>query len=332
MQFVVALLKKLPFVHIGLFLGGLVLGLIWAWVLDPVDFVDATPAYLRADLQEDYLRMAIDSYRLNPDPNLALQRWQNLGVGAQQAYLNIQANPGTQDPAVVKNFGDLITSILATTGGGQPATNGSSGQSSLMNTALIGIGIILVLGVLAAAGMYFFRLFGRRGSGEVTAVMQAAQISRNAEKTNFENLGLAPPITQTMTTYLLGDDLYDESFSIDTNAGEFMGEYGVGVSEVIVVGEPKKVTALEIWLFDKNDIKTATKVLMSQYAFSDIGIRSRLEPKGELVQVEPQAQILLETATLQLLATVVDLEYGKGPLPDNSYFERITLELAVWPK
>ncbi|HCB02270.1 MAG TPA: hypothetical protein DEP19_07790, partial [Anaerolineae bacterium] len=227
MQFVVALLKKLPLVQIGLFVGGLLLGLIWAWEIDPVDFVDATPAYLRADLQEDYLRMAIDSYRLNPDPNLALQRWQNLGIGADQAYLKIQTTPGTQDPAVVKNFGDLIASILATTGGGQPAQE-NGGQSSLMNTALIGIGIVLVLGVLAAAGMYLFRLFGRRGSGEVTTVMQAAEISRSAAKTDFSELGLAPPITQTMTTYLLGDDLYDESFSIDTGAGEFMGEYGVG--------------------------------------------------------------------------------------------------------
>jgi hypothetical protein len=162
--------------------------------------------------------------------------------------------------------------------------------------------------------------------------MQAVEMSRKAEKTNFEQMGLAPPITQTMTTYVLGDDLYDESFSIDTQAGEFMGEYGVGVSESIGVGDPKKVTALEIWLFDKNDIKTATKVLMSNHAFNDPAIRARLEPKGELVIVEPQSQVLLETATLQLLATVVDLEYGHGPLPDDSYFERITLELAIWPR
>jgi hypothetical protein len=180
--------------------------------------------------------------------------------------------------------------------------------------------------------MYMMRLFGKRGSGEVTAIMQASEISRSAERTNFEEMGLAPPITQTMTTYVLGDDLYDESFSIDTAAGEFMGEYGVGVSEAIGVGEPKKVTALEFWLFDKNDIKTATKVLMSPHAFKDPAIRSRLEPKGELVMVEPHAQILLETATLQLLATVVDLEYGQGPLPPESYFERITLELAIWPR
>lgn len=328
MQFVVALIKKLPLVQIGLFIGGLLLGLLWAYKISPIEFINATPSYLRADLQEDYLRMAIDSFRVNNSPDLAVQRWNNLGIGAQQAYLNIQQNPGTQDPALVKQFGDLITSILATN---PPQPEPSAGGSSLMNTALIGIAVILVLGVLAAGGMYLFRLF-RGSSGEVTKVMQAAEISRSATKTDFSQLGLAPPITQTMTTYLLGDDLYDESFSIDTGAGEFMGEYGIGVSEIIGVGDPKKVTALEIWLFDKNDIKTATKVLMSQHAFSDLGIRSRLEPKGELTQVEPQAQILLETATLQLLATVVDLEYGKGPLPDNSYFERITLELAIWPK
>jgi hypothetical protein len=283
MQFLVALAKKLPILPIGMLIVGLVLGLLIGWVIAPVEFVDATPAYLRADLQEDYLRMAIDSFSRNPNPDLAYQRWQSLGVGAQQAYLNIQQNPGTQDPTVVKTFGDMITNIITTTGGGQP-TEESGGQPSIMNTALIGIGVILVLGVLAAAGMYLFRLFGRRGSGEVTTMMQAQEISRSAAKTNFSELGLAPPITQTMTTYLLGDDLYDESFSIDTGAGEFMGEYGVGVSEIIGVGDPKKVAALEIWLFDKNDIKTATKVLMSQHAFSDLGIRSRLEPKGELVQ------------------------------------------------
>ena len=195
-----------------------------------------------------------------------------------------------------------------------------------------GLGLWLWLSLPRWDFIYYRRLFGKRGSGEVTPTMQSVEISRKAEKTDFEQLGLAPPITQTMTTYVLGDDLYDKSFSIDTQAGEFMGEYGVGVSEAIGVGEPKKVTALEVWLFDKNDIKTATKVLMSRHAFNDPSIRARLEPKGELVVVEPQAQILLETATLQLLATVVDLEYGHGALPADSYFERITLELAIWPR
>ncbi len=329
MQFVVAFLKKLPWVQIGLLVGGLALGLIWGYVIAPVKFVDATPFHLRADLQEDYLRMAIDSYRINPDPALAVDRWKALGSGAEPAFLKIQSNPKTADPAVVNAYHDLVIKII-TAEGVQPTDPGSA--SSTTRTIVIGVGVLVLLGVVGYVGLYLYRLLGKRGSGEVTPTMQAVEISRNAEKTNFEQMGLAPPITQTMTTYVLGDDLYDESFSIDTQAGEFMGEYGVGVSEAIGVGEPKKVTALEIWLFDKNDIKTATKVLMSQHAFNDPGIRARLEPKGELVVVAPQAQILLETATLQLLATVVDLEYGRGPLPTDSYFERITLELAIWPR
>jgi hypothetical protein len=329
MQFVVAFLKKLPWVSIGLFFLGLVIGLVWAWKVDPVDFVDADSSYLRPDLQEDYLRMAIDSYSLHPEErNLAVDRWKGLGVGAQQAFSDIQSNPGNIDPAIVQNYGEYITNVLSNE---PPPTNEGSG-SSMTSTLILGFGLV-ALAVLAAVGfIYYRRLFGKRGSGEVTPTMQAVEISRKAEKTDFEQLGLAPPITQTMTTYVLGDDLYDESFSIDTQAGEFMGEYGVGVSEAIGVGEPKKVTALEIWLFDKNDIKTATKVLMSRHAFDDPSIRARLEPKGELVVVEPQAQVLLETATLQLLATVVDLEYGRSALPTDSYFERITLELAIWPR
>lgn len=329
MQFIIAFMKKLPWVSIGLFVGGLVVGLVWAYIISPTEFINATPAYLRADLQEDYLRMAIQSYSLDPNPDLAVQRWVNLGAGSQQAFAAIQANPGKLSPAVIQNYGELVTQVISS-GGVQPVETGSA--NSMTRTIVLAIAGVVLLGVLGAGGFYLYRLLGKRGSGEVTAVMQAAEMSRKAEKTNFEDLGLAPPITQTMTTYVLGDDLYDESFSIDTQAGEFLGEYGVGVSEAIGVGDPKKVTALEIWLFDKNDIKTATKVLMSQHAFSDAGIRSRLEPKGELVQVEPQAQVLLETATLQLLATVVDLEYGKNNMPNNSYFERITLELAIWPR
>ncbi len=120
MQFIVALLKKLPILPIALFVVGLLLGLLFGYVIAPVEFVDATPSYLRADLQEDYLRMAIDSFRLNSDPNLAVQRWQNLGTGAQQAFSNIQANPGAADPNVVKAYGDVITAVLSAGGGQEP--------------------------------------------------------------------------------------------------------------------------------------------------------------------------------------------------------------------
>jgi len=329
---VIALLVKKPAVAATLgVIVGLILGLVIGWGIWPVEWTDATPEVLRADLQENYLRMAIDSFSVNGDQILAEQRYKAIGSNAGQVFLSIKQEPGDLDPAAILTFEQLIQASggQIEAAGQPPAEEGSSS----MRTMVIGLAVVLIVAVLAFVGVYLFRnVFRMRPRGEASAAMHAAEVSRQAQKTNFQELGLAPPITQTMTTYVMGDDLYDESFSIDTQGGDFLGEYGVGVSETIGVGDPKKVTALEVWLFDKNDIKTATKVLMSAHAFNDANLRGRLEAKGELVMLEPQGQIILETATLQLLVTVTDLEYGVGALPQDSYFERVTLELAIWPK
>jgi hypothetical protein len=330
MEAVIAIIKNLlKNTRVTLILGvvlGLLLGLILGWGIWPVQWTNATPQVLRSDLQDDYMRMTIDSYNRTGDINTAVQRWDNLGTAAGPTFARVQVDPGYLDPALVLNFSAAIQTIK----GPIQASPEETTTSPMSGVVLYGsIAVVLVL--LAVGGWYLSRLL-RTNTGPVTAVMQANEANRQAERTDFQSLGLAPPITQTMTTYVLGDDLYDESFSIDTGGGEFLGEYGVGVSETIGVGEPKKVAALEIWLFDKNDIKTATKVLMSEHAYNDPNIRARLEPKGELIVVKPQEQVLLETATLQLLATVVDMEYGVGAAPQKSYFERITLELAIWPR
>ena len=321
------LFKKPLFVGAVALILGIIIGVFIG--RNTVTVANTTPAVMRSDLQEDYLRMAIDSFGVNPDPNLAVQRWQSLGSAAAPAFSDIQKNPGKTNPAFIQAYGKVIQTVLGSTSA-KPAASGGG----IMRSIIILLAVAVILVVVVAAGIFLWRLLRNRSSGEVTPTMQMTEINREAEKTktDFQSMGVAPPVTQNMTTYVLGDDLYDESFSIDTQSGDFLGEYGVGVSEVIGIGDPKKVTALEIWLFDKNDIKTATKVLMSAHAFSDATIRARLEPKGELVLVDPQKQVMLETATLQLLAKVVDLQYGSGALPSNSFFERITLELAIWQK
>jgi hypothetical protein len=309
----------------GLIVGWFVIG----WGLWPVEWTDATPAVLQSGFQKDYMRMAIDSLRVNGNQDLAVQRWDALGNAAPGAFFEVQQNPQGLDPASITNYQQVIT---AARGPIEP-TSTTGEQATSTSTIVISVAGILILAVLVFGAFYVLRNVLRlRPRGEPSAAMHAAEVTRQAERTDFQSLGLAPPVTQTMTTFVMGDDLYDESFSIDTQGGDFLGEYGVGISETIGVGEPKKVTALEVWLFDKNDIKTATKVLMSANAFQDAELRSRLEAKGELVMLEPQGQIILETATLQLLVTVNDLEYGVGALPPESYFERVTLEMAVWPK
>ena len=92
------------------------------------------------------------------------------------------------------------------------------------------------------------------------------------------------------------------------------------------------MTAFEVWLFDKNDIQTVTKVVMSAHAFLDEATRQRLESKGDPVLAEPGSEIVLETQKLKLVARVVDMAYGDGALPEQSFFDHLILELAVYPR
>jgi hypothetical protein len=144
---------------------------------------------------------------------------------------------------------------------------------------------------------------------------------------------VAVPIARFRTNYTRGHDAYDDSFSIENAGGEFLGECGVGISEVIGAGTPKNVTAFEVWLFDKNDIRTITKVIMSDHAFFDEAVKAKLAPKGEPVLARPNETIVLETASLIINAEITDLGYlAGGELPSQSTFDQFTIELSAWAK
>lgn len=313
---------------------GFVLGLIigWfaiGWGIWPVEWEDAAPADLRADARTDYMRMAIESYNWTFDNATAKARWDELGPDAAQVLAEVEVSPGYLDAVAISNFRSAVEAPVAE----EPAEP-EEGEGKGLNTTLILV-VCLVL-ILAVGGAAAFILIRQRRAGAeggfVSPAMEAVEASRQAERTDYTLRGEAPPMSQFMTTYMLGDDLFDDSFSIDSPSGEFLGECGVGISEAIGVGEPKKVAAFEVWLFDKNDIQTVTKVLMSEHAFSDEALRQRLAAKGEPFLAEPGSEMVLETATLRLIARVVDMAYGSGAMPPESFFDRMTLELAVWQK
>lgn len=313
---------------LGLLLMGLAVGLIWAWGIQPVQWKDAVPSLLHPAYREDYLRMAIDSYSINHDAEIALRRYQALGEYGPSTLQSIQANPAGQNPAAILDFSQLVVGGTLVTPSVPSTTPAKAGGG--MAYLLIGLAVILI-GAVAYFGTRLFRS-GRR-SGVLTAAQQAQEISRQVEVIDYAAMGEEPPLAQFVTTYVLGDDLFDDSFSIETASGEFLGECGIGISETIGVGDsPKRVSALEVWLFDKSDIQTVTKVLMSSHAYNDPHTFARLQAKGEPILVEKGKQIVLETAAIQMIATIADMEYGQSALPEDSFFERLTLELAIWPK
>ncbi len=309
---------------------GIILGLLYGWVLSPVKFVDGNIEQLREDLKVDYLRMTIDSYALNQDAGLAEERYNQMGENGSKNLSDIEFNPAGQLISDIDSFRDVVemTVFPDILDDFVPVEEESS--NNILKWAL------LVTAILAGALVvrYFLarRAQGGGGISPKAAANLAQEITAKIDTTDYgDKGGDAPPMHQFVTTYVLGDNLFDDSFSVESAAGEFLGECGVGISEAIGVGEPKRVTAFEVWLFDQNDIKTVTKVLMSGHAFYDDVIRSELEKKGEPVLADPGVEFMLTTNNLKVIGRVMDMGYGEGPLPEESFFERLSIELSVWP-
>jgi hypothetical protein len=350
------------------FILGLIIGLpVLGWGLFPVVWVDASPQQLRSDLKLDYLRMAIDSYSKNQNAQLAKQRFSELGSEGATLLDQIKMDPTINSKdyqAFTKKIEMPFTQSIplqpetktakATDTGGEAkvaATSSPESQNQAVVTEtpitaettlpkpgidpriLFGVfcGLTLVIGIVLVYLLFLKNRIKMSGLS-ASSTTNSDALSKGAVVGSYPRDPQEAPFAHFMTTYMLGDDLYDDSFSIDSPTGEFLGECGVGVSDTIGAGDPKKVTAFDVWLFDKNDIQTGTKVLMSEFALNDPSISQRLLTKGEPVLMEAGKSITLETATLQLEVRIVDINYGQGDSPEKSFFDRMTLELSIWPK
>src|SRR5512138_3190040 len=130
---------------------GLVIGIPLGWAT--VRVVNTTPAVLRPDLQEDYLRMAIESFQVDRDPNAAVKRWDALGPAAAPAFVVIQQNPGSLDPTVIAAYGQLIQAVK--TSNGQTPEEAAGG--GLSGGVVVLIAVLLLALVAGAVGVFVLR-------------------------------------------------------------------------------------------------------------------------------------------------------------------------------
>jgi len=315
------------------FVVGLIIGLVvLGWWLWPVQWYDASPAQLEAGWQDMWLEMSIHTYGTTLDAAAAKVQYDALGDYADDTLARVRANPKGIDPNLISQYAAVTGATAQVQPGVTPTTPPAEGGKKSVTTLLIVMCVVTLL--VGAAIVVYFVLQSRKkaGGAEPVSTLPVPEGEAPADWASYTAPSDQAPMAQFMASYKAGDDLFDDSFSIDSPSGEFLGECGVGISETIGVGVPKKVTAFEVWLFDKNDIQTVTKVLMSAHAFNDPAIRQKLEAKGEPFQANSGGQTILETATLRLVARVVDMTYGQGALPESSYFDSLVLELAIWQK
>jgi hypothetical protein len=155
-------------------------------------------------------------------------------------------------------------------------------------------------------------------------------VTRKPPQPVWEGEGPAP-IKRWTGTYTLGQDNYDEFFTIETENGDFLGESGMGIMETVPGSSPKQVMAFDVGLFDKTDITTLSRVVMSEQAYNDPTIMAKVEanPQAEAILATPGKQFTLETSAMRVEAKIEDMEYGPG---GNVFFNKLKLSLAVFVK
>ena len=317
---------------------GFAIGLTWGWVIAPVEWTGAGPSDMSQAEQDEYLQIIADAYSFQlGNTSLvteALDTWPDAAAAICDLRANRTVDPAAQERlnaiAIIKSGGQSCEALpVGAVDGSQPPAEPAEEEGSNLGT------ILALLVILALVGAGIVVVLNRRNSmmaEDDNVDVYYDNMPESAPTMAMEEGVSAIPIARFQSDYVYGRDNYDDSFSIENAGGEFLGECGVGIAESIGSDTPKNITAFEVWLFDKNDIRTITKVVMSDHAFFDEALKAKLAPKGEPVLARENEVIVLETATLIINAEIKEMQYGAGSLPPQSFFENFSIELSAWAK
>lgn len=350
---------------------GSAFGSYYAWQVNPVVYTgDAIPPELAPGYQNHYLAMVVDSYIVNQDVNIASERLKAFeqrskiqilaeraaayvaagrGVEAQLIYnlaLSLKSSESWNEDTIKAVVAELSTRYQSDPARAQaistfsaqllqgqvpvpaeappvapgeappvaPASGGIPGWLQAVAWCLLLVVLILVAVLLA----------GRYQLSRKKKQQQARQA------VVWEGEG-APPLKQWSSTFELGQDSYEDFFNVETNEGDFLGESGIEILDAVPDARPKQVLTFELGLFDKTDITTIYRIIMSEYAYHDENLRAKVDakPQAQPVLAEPGAKFDFETSAIRIEAELVEVAYGGA---EKKYFTKLKTNLKVFIK
>ncbi len=337
---------------VGLLVGWFAIG----WGAWPVEWKSTDPVDLRQEERDEYLVMVANDYAATRDAALALRRlgsWPSLAEADREIreLADHQAVQGQRD----------LAQRLRTLAGGLPLPSGeplAQPAQGLDLAKIIQAAVIAatVIGLVALA-LYLLRRRGRSAPQdrlrerlrETQGIMKTAppaiieRVAEVAEKETEEEPSLperregimprvfrraeteSPPSWGFEVAYEGEGMEFDRTFTLDSPGGEYSGECGVGAATHL--GENiEQINALEVWLFDKSDIRTVAKVLMSERAYHDDAMKEELSTRGDPVLATAGTTFSLVGNSIRTDVVVDEVEYLRGGLP-NSAFARVSLRL-----
>lgn len=130
-------------------------------------------------------------------------------------------------------------------------------------------------------------------------------------------------------TYEFGDDDFYHAYTIESARHEFLGQCGIVISDVMGIDSAQLVDAFDIWLFETRGTRTVSKVVASEYAYTNDDLGAKLARKGDLVLAQSGLLTTLETESLRLSASITDVAYREDQPESGSVFARLSVRMVI---
>ncbi|MGJ3240796.1 MAG: hypothetical protein ACFE0Q_18965 [Anaerolineae bacterium] len=327
---------------------GVLLGITWAYVVAPAVWTGGDPNRLNESSQRQWLLMTA------------------VGTSAQNLYAPEQTaqlaraipNPRAQieamlaDPEVSENDKNALRSLLNQLppdidSTSAPEIRSSNDLTNFLWAFVVPI-ILMVVLIVVVVLLWRFLIYDNLVAPVLQRIAEmrdpelAAQSQRSREelKIQQEQRRLREELSKQSSDAELGQAVmtqlaiytpgrtFDESYEIELESGEFLGQSGTVIAESV---DPDPI-AVEVWLFDMFSSKNIAKIFVTPQGYADPAIRSKLEadvdnPATDIVVADLNNVLTIDTEKLRLQAKFSILEINA-----NGRFENFNMQMRAWNK
>ena len=330
---------------------GFLVGILWGWFVTPVVWKDNSPASLTTEYQEQWLKMvAVGSSRQNLyGPDQIIELAQRVPDPVAQIEIMLQdPNLNSSDQFALQGLLQQLQQSPddVDAGSAEPVGGGNIFVSLLMSWIVPIILIIILVVVITLLWRFLIydnlvapvlqqfaemrdpelRARNQKAREEIKIQQQQRELREQlAKEDSGSDLG-APVMTQ-LAIYTPGRS-FDESYEIELESGEFLGQSGAVLAEAV---DPDPV-AIEVWLFDMFSSRNIAKVFITPQGNADPAIRSKVEadvdnPATDIIVAEAGKPLTIDTDKLRLEAKFASLDFNA-----SGRYENFNLQMRAWNK
>lgn len=327
---------------------GVLLGIIWTFFFPPVVWTGGNPNRLNEDSQRQWLLMtAVGTSAQNlygPEQLVALA--QAVPNPSQQIQAMLDDPNTSQNDRIALQA--LQTQLPADVDAGSAPDVTSGNLLGYILTVWILPIIVMIILVIVITLLWRFLIYdnlvapvlqsiaeardpelrarNQKARDELKIMQDQAKLREQLKRESVAS-ELGEPVMTQLAIYTPGR-IFDESYEIELESGEFLGQSGAVIAESV---DPDPV-AVEVWLFDMFSSRNLARVFVTPQGNADPSIRSRLEadvdnPATDIIVAQANTPLTIDTDKLRLEAKFASLDINA-----NGRFENFNLQMRAWNK